>query len=239
MLDPNISAALIDAAHSARFATLVLQSAHSLAGVEEVFAYRAEGGCQPEQLLSSSVLADAPTRASLYAERFYRHDPAGRSLDPAAGRGFFERVTSEQIGPREYRAICFERPRFAEKLCYGWRDREASLVLSFYRRRDRGAPAGDRLSALATVVLGLLARRQPAGITLPLRMRLERRIALRHPRLTLRERQVCALTLAGSTSEEAARELGIRQATVLTYRQRAYRRLAFGDIRDFLETLVD
>ena len=238
MLDPNISAALIDAAHSARFATLVLQSAHSLAGVDEVFAYRAENGCRPEQLLSSSVLADAPTRASLYSERFYRHDPAGRALKPSAGRGFFERVASEQIGPREYRAICFERPRFVEKLCYGWRDRERSLVLSFYRRGDRGAPTGDRLSALATVVLGLLARRQSV-IALSLRMRLERHIALRHPQLTLRERQVCALTLAGSTSEEAASELGIRQATVLTYRQRAYRRLGFGDIRDFLETLVD
>jgi DNA-binding CsgD family transcriptional regulator len=238
VLDPNLSAALIDAAHSARFATLVLQSAHSLAGVDEVFAYRAEGGCRPEQLLSSSVLADAPTRASLYSERFYRHDPAARAREPAASQGFFERVTSEQIGPREYRAICFERPRFAEKLCYGWRDREDSLVLSFYRRRDRGASTGDGLSALATVVLGLLARRQPAS-TLPLRLRLERQIALRHPQLTLRERQVCALTLAGSTSEEAASELGIRQATVLTYRQRAYRRLGFGDIRDFLETLVD
>lgn len=229
---------MIDAARSARFAPLVLQSAHSLAGVEEVFAYRAKGGCRPEQLLSSSALADAPTRARLYAERFYRHDPAGRALEPAEPRSFFERVTPEQIGPREYRAICFDRPRFAEKFCYGWRDREDSLVLSFYRRRDRGTLAGDGLSALATVVLGLLARRQEA-CAVPLSKRLERRIALRHPQLTLRERQVCALTLAGSTSEEAAGELGIRQATVLTYRQRAYRRLGFGDIRDFLATLVD
>jgi len=238
VLDPNISAALIDAAHSARFATLVLQSAHSLAGVEEVFAYRAEGSLRPEQLLSSSVLPDAATRTSLYSERFYWHDPAARMRRSASEQGYFERVTAEQIGLREYRAICFERPRFAEKFCYGWRDRQGSLMLSFYRRRDRGTPTGDGLSALATVVLGLLARRQPAS-ALPLRARLERQMALRHPQLTLRERQVCALTLAGSTSEEAASELGIRQASVLTYRQRAYRRLGFGDIRDFLETLVD
>ncbi len=239
LLDPNVGAALIGAAGGPRFAALVLDVAHSLSGAEEVFAYRAAADGRPEPLLSSSALDGAPARAQVYAQRFYARDPARRSREALGpGRGFSERVAASEIDVSEYRAICFDRPRLVEKHCYGWRDETGALVLSFYRRHsEEEAPIGQ-LPSLANLVLALCVRGHSAP-TAPLHERLEARVALRYPELPMRERQVCALTVAGKTSEQAAALLGIRPGTVLTYRQRAYRRLGFTSAQDFLETLID
>jgi DNA-binding CsgD family transcriptional regulator len=45
-------------------------------------------------------------------------------------------------------------------------------------------------------------------------------------RLTQRERQVCARAASGMSVEATAVDLGIAKTSVLTYRQRAYQRLA-------------
>jgi DNA-binding CsgD family transcriptional regulator len=58
------------------------------------------------------------------------------------------------------------------------------------------------------------------------------------PQLSQRERQVCARTLAGWTAKQIGRALGLRTATVLTYRQRAYQRFGFRSASDFLQTLL-
>jgi FixJ family two-component response regulator len=92
------------------------------------------------------------------------------------------------------------------------------------------------LTPLANLALSILAgaARRPK----PLVERLEQKLTHRFPQLTARERQVCARTIAGWTAERTASDLGIRTSSVLTYRQRAYRRLAFGSAHDFLEPLL-
>lgn len=74
---------------------------------------------------------------------------------------------------------------------------------------------------------------------MPLVGRLEQRLSLRFAQLSPREREICALTLAGAPAEEIAARLDIRRSTVLTYRQRAYQRYGFTRSSDFLDAIVD
>lgn len=238
LLDPDIGAALVDAVGTPAFGTLMLDAAQREAGVDEIFAYHIRDGERPVALSSISERGDHDRRARHYAERFYHHDPVVHARQrTAAGRGFVACVRATEIGLRDYRAICFEQPRFADKLCFGWRGAGRAIVLSFYRRRDSEGTAA--LTALANVGLTALARQAVPASETSLVERLETRIARAFPVLTLRERQVAARTVAGWTAERTADALDIRPSSVLTYRQRAYQRLGFSGAADFLPAILD
>ncbi|MFD0847063.1 helix-turn-helix transcriptional regulator [Sphingosinicella xenopeptidilytica] len=238
LLDPDIGAALVEAVGTPVFGTLMLDAARSVAGVDEIFAYHVRDGQRPVALSSISERGDHDRRARHYAERFYHHDPVVHARQrTAAGRGFIACVRAAEIGLRDYRAICFEQPRFADKLCFGWRGAGRAIVLSFYRRRDSEGTAA--LAALANVGLTALARQAVPASESNLVERLETRIARAFPALTLRERQVAARTIAGWTAERTADALDIRPSSVLTYRQRAYQRLGFSGAADFLPSILD
>lgn len=238
LLDPDIGAALVEAVGTPAFGTLMLDAARSVAGVDEIFAYHVRDGERPVALSSISERGDHDRRARHYAERFYHHDPVVHARQrTAAGRGFVACVRAAEIGLRDYRAICFEQPRFADKLCFGWRGAGRAIVLSFYRRRDSEGTAA--LAALANVGLTALARQAVPTSEFSLVERLETRIARAFPVLTLRERQVAARTIAGWTAERTADALDIRPSSVLTYRQRAYQRLGFSGAADFLPAILD
>lgn len=220
----------------------MLNAAQKHGTVEEVFAYRVAGGGLPEVMASSSELADVEARVSLYTRRFHPFDPAAHAGSRVpSGSGFAEQVSAAQIARRDYRASCFERPRFTDKLCFGWRLHDQWLMVSFYRRRADGLAQTRQLAALASVALTAFAhqatRRNLAA--LPLAQRLERRIARAYPQLTPREREVCARSLAGSTAEQIADELGVARTSVLTYRQRAYHRLEISQSSALLGSLLD
>lgn len=238
LLDPDIGAALVDAVGTPVFGARMLDAAQSVAGVDEIFAYHVRDGERPIALSSISERGDHDRRARHYAERFYHHDPVVHARQrTAAGRGFVACVRAAEIGLRDYRAICFEQPRFADKLCFGWRGAGRAIVLSFYRRRDSEGTAA--LAALANVGLTALARQAVPTSEFSLVERLETRIARAFPVLTLRERQVAARTVAGWTAERTADALDIRPSSVLTYRQRAYQRLGFSGAADFLPAILD
>ena len=59
----------------------------------------------------------------------------------------------------------------------------------------------------------------------PAKSLLEERFAARCPALTPRERQVCARAALGMSVEATALDLAIAKTSVVTFRQRAYRRL--------------
>lgn len=111
------------------------------------------------------------------------------------------------------------------------------MVLSFYRRRA-GDHALQRLAGLANLGLTALARSVPDMAGAASIGRIDARIAAVYPQLTRRERQVCVRTLAGWSARAIAATLGIGPASVLTYRQRAYRRLGFSCAADFLGVFV-
>ena len=238
LIDPDRAAAVLEARDLAGFSENLLTAAHSAAGIEELFAYRIGQGA-PETLASSSDLGDVAERAEAYARRFHRSDPAVQArLATQPGNGFVCPVPAEAIELGPYRKLCFERPRFSEKVCFGWRGQDDCLVVSFYQR-DRAEPDMAQLGALAQVAItGLTRLMQRPATGAPLVAEIERRLAETHRVLTPREREVCARTLTGRTAREIGQELGLGVGTVLTYRQRAYQKLSLSKSNDLLAAIM-
>lgn len=239
-IDPEIAVALIDAAGGPFLAPSLLAEAQRIAAVEEMFAYRIAASGSPEPLLSSSDLAGAAERSGAYARRFHYHDPAARArLSARPGSGFVERVRAVDIGRSDYRALCFDRPRFTDKVCFGWRGADQSYVISFYRSSDE-VDKLPKLTALAGVGLIALARHERLRHKerFSLVERLETRMKSAYPNLSHREIQICARTLAGWSAGRIAAALGIRPSSVLTYRQRAYQRASFSSASEFLDGML-
>ena len=236
LIDPDRAAGLFDARDGKLFAERLLAIAHYLAGVEELFAYRTDGG-PPEILASSSDLAQVEERARAYQKRFHASDPvaeAWRATPP--GQGFMVRVAAEAIALPAYRRLCFDQPHFAEKICFGWCWPDHALVVSFYQRRITPEPNMPQLGALAQLAItGLRRLARPAA---PVRDELRGRLAEAYPGLSTRECEVCARTLAGETADGIAADLGLGRSTVLTYRQRTYRKLGFSKANELLAAVM-
>jgi DNA-binding CsgD family transcriptional regulator len=241
LLDPQIGCTLLDAAGGPQLASMLLSAAHSLGGVDEVFGYRRVMGKPPEVLVTASMLDDSATRVDLYRRRFHHHDPAiGDAHLFGSITSFARQIPASAISQAEYRAICFEKPRFLDKLSFGWRGVDGLTMISFYRRNPGDAKTLQRLSALAGFSLTALARhKQRSSSADSVAERIEIRIARSFPALSMRERQVCSRTLAGQTAEAIGEALGIGMSTVITYRKRAYQRLGFSQASDFLAAVLD
>lgn len=241
LFDPEKAAELLEARDPALFSERLLEAAHSTTGVDELSAFRVDDGDSPRMLASSSDLGDAADRARAYAQRFHRNDPVvetWRATPP--GSGFRLRVPAEAIALGAYRKLCFERPRFAEKLCFGWRRADHVLVVSFYQRHAEAEPDLAQLGALAQVALVGLTRMSARPAEGPhVVEEVERRLSVAHKMLTVREREICARTLVGHTAREIGRELGIGLGTVLTYRQRAYQKLGLSRASELLSTIMN
>ena len=240
LVDPTLAGALLDAAGSSDFAPMMLEAAGRWAGVDEIFAFRKADGQAPEPLVSCSDLADQEVRARSYARDYYRDDPAASVMSSVqVGQSFFEQIRAEDIASLNYRAVCFDRPRFLDKVCFGWRGPTHLFVLNFYRRHEAGTDSARRLTGLAGLGLTALVRREQHVARGDLVERIETRMTRLYPQLSLRERQVCSRTLAGWTAAQIAHRLAIGVSTVPTYRQRAYQKLGFSSASNFLEKLLD
>jgi DNA-binding CsgD family transcriptional regulator len=236
LIDPDLAADLLEVKDPGLFATRLLELAHSSTGVEELFAYRIGEG-PPEVLASSSGLVDFDERASAYAKRFHLSDPAAKARRATLpGSGFFCRISSAAIGLGAYRKLCFERPQFAEKICFGWRKPDHTLVVTFYQRHEDVESNLAQLGALAQLAITGLSRLGQCQV--PLLSEVEHRLAQAHPVLTMREREVCARTLVGKTARQIGEDLCLGIGTVLTYRQRAYRKLGMNKANDLLAAVM-
>lgn len=240
LIDPDKAADLMEARDPALLSERLLEIAHSSVGVEELFAFRVDDGRAPVALASSSGLGDAEERADAYARRFHRSDPAiAARLAAVPGSGFHLRVPAAAIELGAYRKLCFERPRFVEKITFGWRKSDHAIVLSFYQRHDGVEPDIAQLGALAQLAITGLTRLARRPVEPPLLVdEVERRLADAHPVLTPREREVCARTLVGNAAREIAEELGLGVGTVLTYRQRAYQKLGVSRASNLLAAVM-
>ncbi len=239
-MDPQIGAALIDAAGEASFAPMLLRAAQRQDAVAEVFAYRIASSGPPVPILSCNASGEVQDRPRLYVNRFHRFDPAHAALTPARpDHGFVRRVGAEEIGREDYRLACFDRPSFVDKLCFGWCGADGATVISFYRREGGSDNPQQQLSALAGVAHAALARRRRDQTTpTDTVTEIETRLARAFPMLSAREVEVCARTLAGWEAGRTAQALGIAPSSVLTYRQRAYQRLGYNRASDFLHSLI-
>ena len=177
---------------------------------------------------SSPYPADLIDRYRMY---YHRYDPI-RAVLPSIPQSSCASVTfhADEIIHADYRQMCFERFSIRHRLSVIKRIGDTWLTLSIARRSRAYSPAEiGALSMLGRLALPILAQQErlrpkTAGgnFSIP---EMERRLEACAKGFTVRERQVCARTIVGMSAEGAAIDLGISIATVLTYRQRGYRRV--------------
>lgn len=246
--DPDAYAQLLGAAGGQAFGASLLSVVNRILPVSEIYGFETDAAHAPRSIVSVGADTEAESRVKAYTSRYHSADPLGPILRApgAACTVQLRTVSAAEIRDPRYRYECYERPRFSGKLSIALANGPGWLVLSLYRPRAHTglSPAvADRLRNLGAMALPLIAKHralsddieaQPGGFV----ARLEVRLARAYPRLTVRERQVCARTLAGLTAEACALDLGVSASSVLTYRRRAYERLNVSSANQLLPALL-
>lgn len=213
-----------------------LQAAHAT-------AFRFDAGLQARVVLtaSSGGSAVALQSAKVYAgSGLYRHDQLlgelRRQHEIRDDVPAIVRLRRADIDDEAYGEQLWDRFGLVERLSAVALLDGHWTAFNLYRDRAAGVFAARELrqfSALAPLLMALLRRHlgalrpaaQPGALG---RIGPEAAAALlsRLPvRLSAREREVCALTLAGHTREGIGLALGIAASSVATLRRRAYRKL--------------
>lgn len=205
----------------------------SLFGADQVTAFFVEDG------RARCVLAHRPSEPKLvqslvrtYTRGFVDRDPLlGLHLDRAddfvaAG------LASADIGDEAYRHRLFRDVGLASKIAILSRhDRRALYINLYFREADgAGEAAIGRLASSGRMFAACLHKHENltggsfrSGTA---RGRAEAFLAERFPALSARERQVAALIACGHSVEAIALELDLAPSSVITFRRRAYAKLA-------------
>jgi len=223
---------LVGALGSAEFGATVRHCVEMLtSGARRLYLFEVAGGgedalryhhCEPH-------IADL---LPAYSLTYKRLDPIGDLYRAAARPGDIavQRVRPGDIGSAEFRRRFFDEPGIVERISLVQRGANGWRGLNVARHRSDGVFSDrelDALAGLARLALPMLPHARPSGAfgTAVTSAHLEERFARQWPALTRRERQVCARAALGLSVEATAIELGIAKTSVVTFRQRAYRRL--------------
>jgi len=223
---------LVGAVGGAEFGATVRHCVEGLtSGARRLYLFEVAGGgedalryhyCEPH-------IADL---LPAYSLTYKRLDPIGDLYQAAARPGDIavQRVHPGDIGSAEFRRRFFDEPGIVERISLVQRGANGWRGLNVARHRSDGVFSDrelDALAGLARLALPMLPLARPSGAigTMVTSAQLEERFAHRWPTLTPRERQVCARAAIGLSVEATAIELGIAKTSVVTFRQRAYRRL--------------
>lgn len=176
-----------------------------------------------------------------YALHYRRLDPIEDlyGAAPAVGDLAIQRVHPSDIASAGFRRRFFDAPGIVERVSVIQRSKTGWCGMNLSRHISKGPLSDSELDAIAGLArLALpmlpLTRTKAAAENALTPVHLEDRFALRCPSLTQRERQVCARAAFGMSIEATALDLGIAKTSVLTLRQRAYRRLGAASSRELL-----
>ncbi len=236
-------ARVVDGLGSAEFATALLAWLAPTLGASHATAFRFDAGLQVRIVMTASVNGSdiALRSAQVYSgSGLYRHDRLLETLrkrgDAAQDRPAIIRLRRAEIADAAYGEQLWDRFSLVDRLSALALLGGHWTALNLYRDADRGlfgARELRRFATLAPLLLSLLHRHlaglQPmAAASAPAHVPIEALAALLQQlptRLSPREREVCALTLAGHTREGIGLALGIATSSVATLRERAYRKL--------------
>jgi LuxR family transcriptional regulator, activator of tox operons len=234
------------------FAGNLFAFAHEMIGADHVTAF-----CMAGPGLIRTVLAEnsgSRPIARAVAERYVRHhwtcDPVQKMLSDqkasvsGTNRCFVVGMDAADVEHSDYRNECYSSVNLDHRLSIAHARGGATMRVNFYRRlgRDFSQDEIGRITDVADLVLAAVWRhdeqdRVPTDEAGLQELFLQRLAGL-SPALTERERQVCALSAIGLTSEGIALRLNIGVNTVLTYRKRAYRRLSISSQNELMHRLM-
>jgi DNA-binding CsgD family transcriptional regulator len=161
-----------------------------------------------------------------YIERYYQYDPLFEPLRAAPGQ--VGHLLAKDIRFTPYREAIYQRNDMIERLSSLYLDEQQRPVLfNLYRHRDQGFFSERELQmceALSPALLQLL-RGHLALTGLNRGDDHCQQLLQRCPELTAQEVNICSRLLRGMTHAGIAADLGIKESTVKTYRNRAFERL--------------
>lgn len=203
--------------------------------------YRVNPALPPVCYLSGSFRRRDTTAScfQVYRERLYQRD---RTFDIIGGRSNTIslkalHLTAQDVQNPEHRSAIYEQHRIRERLSVAKAcDNGSILSVNLYRHADQST-FHDRdlqvFSTLAPSLFTLVERQITVTEQLAGKLATENNNASHSdsllrcaPELTRRELDVCLRLLQGMTHDGIACDLGISPATVKTYRNRAFDRLA-------------
>lgn len=209
--------------------------------------YLFDGTARTEPLIAETESDKPVVTGSTYARQFLPLDPLQGVIDALQDAGCVTRlrVTPLDIVVPSYRAM-LERAGVVERVSFVRRQGKGWRCMTVVRRGPHGPFDADELQLLGgffLLVVPLIDRhRELTGEVVENRAsriaELEERFAARFPELTPREVQVCARAAIGISIEGAALDLGVGTASVLTYRKRAYRRLAITSANELAQLVM-
>ncbi|SKB76207.1 helix-turn-helix domain-containing protein [Sphingopyxis flava] len=207
----------------------------SLAPIDRFYVSERAAALARPTLIAHRTEAQIANRMGDYFDQFFARDPVVRALENATegGTTVVLRIAPEDIEQPEYRKDFFERSAIIERISFVERLKDKWFILNVARRAPSPRFTEEEIQSLATFsrLLFPLAAQKNASEQLNYRkghltvQQLEERFAHEFPALSPRERQVCARTVVGMTSEATALDLGVGIGSVQTYRKRAFHRL--------------
>lgn len=246
-------AALMEEVGEPGFPETFLTVLRRIAGTDFCSAFQAEEDGSLTYLFACGYHSQIPgfaERASLdYARRYWQRDRVTRQmLASGAVNGKVQVIRQAWNGIRdpEYRRDCYERAHVLERLTI-YHSEETRIFASLYRTRDSGPfplVAVERLEAVAPLLMAMVvkhvrlqARPQTAPLHPP-QQEIAGRLLQAGYALSGREAEVSAGLLLGRTHREISEKVGLALSSIVTYRQRAYRKLGVSDRRG-LEALYE
>jgi len=228
----------VEALGTDAFARRFLRLLYGLTGAEHLGFFTFSSALQPV-LVAAESLTDEPMAAisaeAYLSNAFFRHDPNSSRVASDVSADTTPLVTvmkAEDIPDEVYRETIYERFDLDGRVSIlGRRGRQWHAINIFKHRAAGGfdnadvdavTTRGALLSALAAShIAGRPAEAWSSPTTPPLGY-LDSVLSRVSPKLSAREREVCALALQGLTGEGAALEMGVAESTVATLRKRAY-----------------
>jgi DNA-binding CsgD family transcriptional regulator len=209
----------------------LLDAIREVTEIDRIYCFEQKGDdLAPTLFCSWSSSPYPPELIDRYRMFYHRHDPI-RGVFPTIPQSSCAAITfhADEVSNDDYRQVCFDRFSIRHRLSVVKHVGDAWLTLSVARRsRPFTAEETDELSMLGRLALPLFAQHDRLKTKTPggnfSLAEMERRLEAIGKGFTQRERQVCARTIIGMSAEGAALDLGISVASVLTYRQRGYRR---------------
>ncbi len=195
----------------------------------EHFSVLRMDGARPQLLAAGTRHPDASLVlrcGQAYIEHYHRYDPLFEPLKEAPGQ--VGHLLAQDIRHGPYREAIYQRNGMIERLSSVYLDEQACPVqFNLYRHHDQGFFNDQELQmceALSPALLQLLRGHLALSGLNPVKNP-QQQLLQRCPELTTQELNICARLLQGMTHAGIAADLGIKESTVKTYRNRAFDRL--------------
>ena len=192
-----------------------------------------------------------PRIAQAYVTRFFRLDPAFALMQAqtpiarlAPPQPLLHRQRPADIAHPEYRQVCYELPRVAERLAVlALYEGRFWMSVNFYRGEEHGPFDDASLAVMVafapTVVHAVRLHHTGSALHADLTDLVLARTAQRFPALTPRDTDVLRGLLQGLDTPALAQRLGLTAASAQTYQKRLHAKLGVAGQRELLALLME